>query len=80
MGIYFTDMLDYVSFYCGGIDINGRRKYYCKVLPINTTFSCVGTEVFYCKNYLKNIFDFSHYVELKEFPSYETIKKNIRIK
>ena len=73
-------MLDYVSLYCGGIDINGRRKYYGKVLPINTTFSCVGKKVFYCKNYLKNIFDFSHYVELKEFPSYKTIKKNIRIK
>ena len=76
MGIYFTDMLDYVSFYCGGKDINGRRQYYGKVLPINTTFSCVGTEVFYCQNYLKNIFDFSLYVpEFKDFPSYETIKK-----
>ena len=65
MGIYFTDMLDYVSLYCGGIDINGRRKYYGKVLPINTTFSFLGNKVFYCQNYLKNIFDFSLYVELK---------------
>ena len=76
MGIYFTDSLDYVSFYCGGKNLEERRIYFGKILPINKTFSCVGAEVFYSESYLRNIYDFSLYVpELKYCPSYETIKK-----
>ena len=76
MGIYFTDSLDYVSFYCGGKNFEERRLYFGKTLPINKTFSCVGAEVFYSESYLRNIYDFSLYVpQLKDFPSYETIKK-----
>ena len=76
MGIYFTDMLDYVSFYCGGDNFYNRRDNFGKVLPVNSTFSCVGTEVYYNSRFLKNIYDFSLSIEeLDDFPSYEEIEK-----
>ena len=75
MGIYFTDMLDYVSFYCGGNDFNSRRNYFGKILPVNTTFSCVGAEIYYDKKQIQNVFDYSYYVdELDHFPTYDEIK------
>ena len=77
MGIYFSDMLDYVSFYSGGTDFNSRRLYFGKILPINITFTCVAAEVFYSKHKLKEIFDFSYGVkELDHFPTYEEIVKD----
>jgi len=75
MGIYFTDMLDYVAFYCGGNDYESRRNNFGKVIPVNSTFSCVGAEIYYNKNMLKKIYDFSYYIdELNYFPTYEQIK------
>ena len=53
MGVYFSDMLDYVSFYSGGDNLDNRRANFGKILPINSTFSCVGAEVFYNKLFLK---------------------------
>ena len=47
MGIYFSDMLDYVSFYSGGTDYYTRRALFGKILPVQSTFSCVAAEVFY---------------------------------
>ena len=47
MGIYFSDMLDYVSFYSGGHDYKSRRDNFGKTLPVGETFSCVGAEVYY---------------------------------
>ena len=77
MGIYFSDMLDYVSFYCGGNDYKTRRKNFGKTLQCGETFSCVGTEIYYCKDDKKNIYDFSYYVkELDHFPTYDEIKAN----
>ena len=77
MGIYFTDMLDYVSFYCGGNDFNSRRNYFGKILPVNSTFSCVGAEVYYNKNMVQNVFDFRYYVdELDHFPTYNELRNN----
>ena len=76
MGIYFSDMLDYVSFYSGGNDFYSRRDNFGKILPVNSTFSCVSAEVFYCKGLKKEIYDFSYMVkELNHFPTYEEIKK-----
>ena len=81
MGVYFTDMLDYASFYCGGIDLETRRKFFGKTLPVNTTFSCVGAEVYYAKDKIKYIFDYSYNVdELNHFPTYEELKTNYRDK
>ena len=77
MGIYFSDMLDYVSFYSGGKNYEERREYFGKILPVGVTFSCVGTEVYYSKDLKKNIYDFSLLVnELNHFPTYDEIKKN----
>ena len=79
MGIYFSDMLDYISFYSGGDNFYNRRDNFGKILPINSTFSCVGAEVYYNKLMLKNIYDFSLNVkELNHFPSYEEIKTNYK--
>ncbi len=81
MGVYFTDLLDYASFYCGGIDLETRRKFFGKTLPVNTTFSCVGAEVYFAKDKIKYIFDYSYNVEeLNHFPTYEELKTNYRDK
>ena len=77
MGIYFTDMLDYVSFYCGGNDYNSRRNNFGKILPVNSTFSCVGTEVYYNQKKIQHVFDYSYYIdELDHFPTYDEIINN----
>jgi len=77
MGIYFTDMLDYASFYAGGKDYKTRRMNFKKILPVNETFSCVSAEVYYSKNKKIDIYDFSLRVpDLDHFPSYEEIKSN----
>ena len=77
MGIYFSDMLDYVSFYCGGKDFYSRRDNFGKTTPVNSTFSCVAAEVFYSENEKKEIFDFSLNVEeLDHSPTYEEIAQN----
>ena len=79
MGVYFSDMLDYVSFYSGGDNLDNRRANFGKILPINSTFSCVGAEVFYNKLLLKKIYDFTLNVkELDHFPTYEEIKKEYK--
>ena len=63
MGIYFTDMIDYATFYCGGINEKNERVFFSKVLPIGQTISCVASEVYFDKTKKKNIFDSSYYVE-----------------
>ena len=80
-GIAFSDMLDYTSFYCGGKDLMTRREFFGKTLPVNTTFSCVGAEVYFSKDRIKYIFDYSYYVdELDHFPTYDELKTNYRDK
>ena len=70
MGIYFSDMLDYISFYAGGKDYDTRRQNFNKILPINETFSCVSAEVYYSQSKKKEIFDFSlHVPTLDHFPT-----------
>ena len=84
MGVYFTDMIDYVSFYCGDFVKKDDRYYrgnWKKILQDGETISCVGTEVYYNKNKKKHIFDTSYYVKpLDHNPSYEEIKKNYKDK
>ena len=77
MGILFSDMLDYIPFYCGGNDYNTRRKNFGKTLSVGETFFCVGTEVYYCKDYKINIYDFSYFIKkLEDHPTFDEIKEN----
>ena len=77
MGIYFSDMLDYVSFYAGGTNFANRRKNFGSILPVNETFSCVSAEVYYRQAKKKDVFDFSLWVEtLDHFPTYEELKRD----
>ena len=81
MGIYFSDMLDYVSFYSGGTDYDTRRDLFGKILPVRSTFSCVSAEVFYNIREKNEIYDFSKHVnELNHFPSYEELQKDYKDK
>ena len=77
MGIYFSDMLDYVSFYSGGTTYEDRRKNFGKILKVDDTFSCVGTEIYYDYNKKKEIYNWDYHTpELDHFPTYEEIQKN----
>ena len=77
MGIYFSDMLDYVSFYAGGKNFDDRRKNFGSILPVNETFSCVSAEVYYSQAKKKDVFDFSLWVKtLDHFPTYEELKRD----
>ena len=81
MGIYFTDNLDYTTFYSGGEGFNDRRINFNKICPPNSTFTFITSEIFYNKNLLKHIRDNSYYVKaLDHFPTYEEIKKNYKDK
>ena len=77
MGIYFSDMLDYVSFYAGGKDYNSRRENFGSVLPVNNIFSCVSAEIYYSQSKKRDVYDFSLWVKtLDHFPTYEEIKRD----
>jgi len=76
MGIYFSDIIDYIAFYCGGTGINNRRKNFGNIVPVHSAFSFIASEVFYDKNKFRQIKDMSLYVpELDHFPSYEELKQ-----
>ena len=77
MGIYFSDMLDYVAFYAGGKDFKTRREYFGKVIPVNSVFSCVSAEIYYSQSKKKDIYDFNLLVKtLDHFPTYDEIKRD----
>ena len=76
VGITFSDMLDYTLFYSGGTDFMNRRTNFGQNIPVNEIFSCVSSEVYYCKYKKRNIYDYSLYVnEFDHSPSYEELKK-----
>lgn len=77
MGIYFSDIIDYIAFYCGGSNFNNRRDNFGKIIPVNSTFSFIASEVFFDQTKFKQIIDDSLYVpDFNFFPSYEYIKRN----
>ena len=77
MGIYFADLIDYIAFYCGGTNMYNRRDNFGKSMPINSTFSCIASEVYYDKKKLKQIEDKSLRVhELNYCPSYKDLKRH----
>ena len=77
MGIYFSDNLDYSSFYCGGDNYNNRRIFFNKILPPGAYFNLIAAEVFYDKKLFKHIRNADLFVpELDHFPTYEEIKRD----
>ena len=77
MGIYFSDIIDYIAFYCGGTNFYQRRDNFGKIIPVNSTFSFIASEVFFDQEKFKQIIDDSLYVEdLDFFPSYEYLKNH----
>ena len=81
MGVYFSDMIDYISFYCGEY-INWNRTNWKKIIPIGETISCVGAEVFYNKDKKKYIYnkDLMVYPWLDHFPTYEELESKYKDK
>ena len=75
MGVYFTDMIDYASFYCGGNSLSNRRDLWGKIIPVGEAISCIASEVFYDKDKKNKIYNLD-WVELNHFPTYEEIKNN----
>ena len=75
IGVYFTDMIDYLTFYCGGRYFGDRRKNWGKILPLNQNFSSVGSIIYYDENKKKEIYNHSNYIELNHFPIYEELKQ-----
>ena len=77
MGIYFSDMLDYIAFYCGGKTYEDRRLNFGKTIPVGKTFSCIASEIYYDKRLKKDIYNWDYLVkkELDHFPTYEEIKQ-----
>jgi len=78
MGIYFTNMLDYVIFYCGGNSFETKRENWGKIIPVDKTFSCVGSLVYYDENKKEEIYN-SEYLEEEqgnsEFLTYDQIQR-----
>ena len=69
-GIYFTDMIDYISFF-------SRRNSRNKTLPINSTFSFETAEIYYDNQSIDNIYENKYEInELENFENYEELIKN----
>jgi len=81
MGIYFSDMIDYITFYCGGNNFNERRDNFGKILPVGKSFSFIASEIFYDSTKKNHIKDLSlAEKDLDYFPTYETLKRNFQNK
>ena len=81
MGVYFTDSLDYASFYAGGTNFDDRRDNFGRIISVGETISCIATEVFYDIEKKKNIYNEDlviEEVELNHFPSYDEIKRDFK--
>ena len=77
VGIYFSDLLDYIALFCGFKDYYSRRSNFGRVPSVDQIFSCISAEVYYNDNKKKEINYFSLYCEqMDHFPTYEEIKKN----
>ena len=80
MGIYFSDMIDYISFYSERTESGGRTNWK-KIIPVGKTISCVGTEIYYNRDKKKYIYDDKYYVPtLDHFPSHEELEDDYKDK
>ena len=77
MGIYFQDMIDYVSFFGKGISPSTRKDPWDKIIPVGEAISCIASEVFYDKDKKRKIYE-PDVVELDHFPTYEEIKRKYK--
>ena len=75
MGVYFTDKLDYESYYAGGTNLDNRRDNFNKVNSVGDTICCIATIVYYDREKKKNIYDDKLFVDLNYFPTYKQIKE-----
>ena len=72
MGVYFTNMLDYVLFYSYE---NSKRENWGKIIPVGKTFSCISNIIFYNNNKMKKIYDGKYkQEEMEGHLTYEEIK------
>ena len=77
MGVYFTDKLDYASYYAGGTNLYDRRKNFNIINSVGDTICCIASIIYYDLEKKKNIYNDDLYVEeLDHFPTYEEIKDN----
>ena len=79
LGIYFTDMIDYVSFYCGGDSYSNRRDLWNTIIPVGEAISCVASEIFYDKDKKHKIYQ-QNTIIFDDFPTYEEMKNNKEFK
>jgi len=77
MGVYFTGVMDCVSFYCGGDSYSSRRDLWNKIIPVGEAISCIASEIFYDKDKRHKIY-YPNFIELDHFPSYEEIRSNYK--
>ena len=81
MGVYFSDKLDYISFYTGGKSLKDRRANFGRIINVGEKISCIAAEVYYDSELKKNIYDNSlgfskeklKELEKKDFPTYNEI-------
>jgi len=81
MGVYFSDKLDYISFYTGGKSLKDRRANFGRIINVGEKISCIAAEVYYDLELKKNIYDNSlgfskeklKELEKKDFPTYNEI-------
>ena len=79
LGIYFTDMIDYASFYCGGDSYSNRRDLWNKIIPVGEAISCIASEIFYDKDKKHKIYQ-QNTIIFDDFPTYEEMKNNKKYK
>ena len=79
LGIYFTDMIDYVSFYCGEGSSSDNRLLWNKIIPVGKDISCIASEVFYDKDKIHKIYE-QNVIRFDHFPTYEEMNNNPKYK
>jgi hypothetical protein len=68
-------MIDYISFYTGGKNLEGFRMGFGDIISKNDSFSFIACEVFYDRKKFKEIKnDDLRVKDFKDFPSYEELK------
>ena len=58
-GVYFTDSLDYCSYYSDNNEsLGGRMENFGKIPSVGESFSCVGSEIYYDESKIEYVYDF----------------------
>ena len=60
IGIYFTDLLDYVWYYAAEVENDDyRRKNFCKIPKLKESFSFVVSEIYYDSTQFDQVYDYN---------------------